>query len=139
MNTLSSKIIRHRIKWYRLQAVEIIRRYSFGIFTLVLFLPGVAINENLNLLLKAFSHPFLEISSLNSPFLYKLFYVIILLMIFITWSQVQKKAISGGKITKQMLALPITKSAKNSVDLFILLLSNHLLWIIIIFLSLIHI
>ncbi|MBL4659576.1 MAG: hypothetical protein JKY19_04410 [Alcanivoracaceae bacterium] len=117
-----------RKKWFQLQAKNFIVRYSTGLMVLAIFLPGVAIGDNFNLFMSAITKPLVLISQTQTPFLIKLAWLLVLQAVFIVWARAQRQAINGGDFAIYLQALPINKKIKNKNNIFMLLLSNHLLW-----------
>ena len=117
-----------RKKWFQLQAKNFIVRYSTGLVVLAIFLPGVAIGDNFNLLMSAITKPLLLVSQMQTPFLIKLAWLLVLQLVFIVWARAQRQAINGGDFAIYLQTLPIDKKTKNKNNVFMLLLSNHLLW-----------
>jgi hypothetical protein len=117
-----------RKSWFSLMTKAFIMRYFMGIVILVIFLPGVAIGENFNLLISSITKPFVFISQSSSPFMYKLMWSLVLLAVFVVWSQAQKQATKGGVFADFQESWPITESFKTKINVRMLLLSNHLLW-----------
>lgn len=124
-------LLKLRIKWFNLSAKNFILRYQNGLFVLVMFLPGVAIGDNFNLLLKALTTPFLHIINPQTSIITRLTWFIVLQAIFVVFSRAQSTAITGGEFTKFMQSLPIDKGINNKINLILLLLANHFLWVII--------
>ncbi|MBL4772321.1 MAG: hypothetical protein JKX98_01550 [Alcanivoracaceae bacterium] len=117
-----------RRQWFQLQAKNFILRYSTGLMVLAMFLPGVAIGDNFNLFMSAITKPFVLISQSQTPFLIKLVWLLVLQIVFIVWARAQRYAINGGNFAIYLQTLPIDKRIKNQNNIFMLLLSNHLLW-----------
>lgn len=117
-----------RKRWFSLMTKEFIKRYFMGIFILVIFLPGVAIGDNFNLLILSITKPFVFISQPHSPFIYKNMWLLVLLAVFVVWSQAQKQATKGGEFTCFQESWPIAESFKRKINVRMLLLSYHLLW-----------
>jgi len=117
-----------RKKWFQLQAKNFIARYSTGLMVLAIFLPGVAIGDNFNLFMSAITKPLVLISQTQTPFLIKLAWLLVLQAIFIVWARAQRQAINGGEFAIYLQTLPINKKTKNKNNVYMLLLSNHLLW-----------
>ena len=117
-----------RKSWFGLMTKAFIKRYFMGIVILVIFLPGVAIGENFNLLILSITKPFVFISQSSSPFIYKQMWLLVLLAVFVVWSQAQKQATKGGGFADFQESWPIAESFKTKINVRMLLLSNHLLW-----------
>jgi len=114
-----------------LKTKEFINRYLMGIVILVMFLPGVGVGENFNLLLEFITKPFIILSLPEATFFTKQVYLYCLMIIFIVWSRAQRLAINGGKFTLFQDSLPISESSKNKTNVKMILVSNHFLWPII--------
>lgn len=99
---------------------------------MTLFLPGVAIGDNLFLLLKFLTQPFVIVSSADSSVLQRLLALSVLMTVFLVWVRAQKTAISGGDFSEYLCSLPLTQFQWMRSNLIVLLLSNHLLWVLII-------
>ena len=121
-----------RKNWFSLKAKEFIKRYFMGIVTLVIFLPGVAIGENFNLLVLSITKPFVLVSQIESPFIIKQLWLFILITIFVVWSRAQRSAIKGGDFAVFQESLPLTNNYKNKINVRMLLVANHFLWPVII-------
>ena len=117
-----------RKKWFQLLAKNFIVRYATGLMVLAIFLPGVAIGDNFNLLMSAITKPLVLISQTQTPFLIKLVWLLVLQAIFIVWARAQRQAINGGDFAIYLQTLPINKNTQNKNNVYMLLLSNHLLW-----------
>lgn len=127
-----SSFFKYRLSWYRLKTKEFVYRYQMALMILALFLPGVAICDNFTLLLKFLTQPFVIISSSDSTGLNILITSALILTVFLVWVRSQKHAIIGGEFSEYLLSLPLPKSQWVKSNLTVLLLSNHLLWILII-------
>ncbi|MCF6289160.1 MAG: hypothetical protein L3J53_08005 [Proteobacteria bacterium] len=121
-----------RKQWFRLKAQEFIARYWMGIVILVVFLPGVGVGENFNMLLSVLTKPFAIISDGHSAWFLQQKLLFLLIVIFVVWARAQRSAINGGNFMQYLESLPIKKITKNAINLKILLIGNHLLWPIII-------
>jgi hypothetical protein len=124
MNTL----YKLRKRWFSLMTKEFITRYFMGVVILVIFLPGVAIGDNFNLLISSITKPFVLISQTDSPFIYKQMWLLVLFAVFVVWVRAQRLAIKGGKFAEFQESWPIAESFKSKINIRMLLLSNHLLW-----------
>ena len=124
-------LLKLRIKWFNLTAKNFILRYQNGLFVIVLFLPGVAVGDNLNLLFKALTTPFLNITNPENTITSRLIWFLVLQAIFVVFSRAQKTAITGGEFTKLLQSLPIDNGTNNKINLTLLLLANHFLWMIV--------
>ena len=121
-----------RKNWFSLKAKEFIKRYFMGIVILVIFLPGVAIGENFNLLVLSITKPFVLVSQIESPFIIKQLWLFILITIFVVWSRAQRSAVKGGDFAVFQESLPLTNNYKNKINVRMLLVANHFLWPVII-------
>ncbi len=117
-----------RVQWFKLKAKEFIERYSAGLMVIALFLPGVAIGENLNLIFLAAIHPFIYIIDTESSFFKQLSWLCLLMGIFVVWARAQKIAINGGEFANQMKSLPLKKQKTEVINMIMVLISNHFLW-----------
>ncbi|HOP22949.1 MAG TPA: hypothetical protein PK055_06820 [Gammaproteobacteria bacterium] len=126
-----SSFFKYRLSWYKLKTREFVLRYKMALMIVTLFLPGVAIGDNFYLLLKFLTQPFVIISSSESSLLQILLALIFLLTVFLVWVRAQKTAIIGGEFSEYLRSLPLPKGQWIKSNLTVLLLSNHLLWVII--------
>lgn len=124
-------LLKLRKNWFNLKAKEFISRYSMGLLTLVFFLPGVGVGENFSMLMQAISKPFLLVSQLDSLFLNKLYGLFILITVFVVWARAQRQAINGGQFTLFLQTMPIKESDKVLMNIKMLLISNHFLWVLV--------
>ncbi|MFK8010682.1 MAG: hypothetical protein AB8B80_01490 [Marinicellaceae bacterium] len=125
-------LLKLRIQWFKLKAMEFLIRYQNGLFVLIIFLPGIAVGDNLLLILKALSTPFLQVGNPESLFLQKLIWLFLLHLIFITFSQSQSLGIKGGGMAIYLRSLPISGIVYHKINLILILFANHFLWIIIV-------
>lgn len=121
-------LFKSRIKWFGLKTKEFINRYLMGIVVLVIFLPGVGVGENFNLLISFVTKPFALISQPDVSFFIKQISLYLLIAIFVVWSRAQRSAISGGEFALFQNSLPIHESDKKRMNVKMLLLGNHFLW-----------
>ena len=117
-----------RTRWFGFMAKAFITRYFMGVFILVIFLPGVAIGDNFSLFISSITKPFVIISQTDSPLLAKLVWLLLLISVFVVWSQAQKRAIKGGDFSEFQESLPISETLKNKLNIRMLLVANHFLW-----------
>jgi hypothetical protein len=117
-----------RKNWFSLMTKEFIQRYFMGFALLAIFLPGVAIGENFNLLILSITKPFVFISQTDGLFIYKQMWLLVLLAVFVVWSRAQRQAIKGGAFADFQESWPIAETFKRKLNIRMLFLSNHLLW-----------
>ena len=127
----NSHTLKLRQQWFKLKTKEFIARNSAGLMVLVLFLPGVAIGDNFKMLMSGLSQPFLLLAAVDTPFVNKLLWIALLILIFIVWSRAQRLAITGGAFMTYLQSLPLNSKQKNVDDFRLLMRANHLLWVMI--------
>lgn len=129
----SSTVLKLRKQWFRLQAINFIKRYATGLVVIAIFLPGVAIGDNFSILMTAVTKPFVLISQGQEGFFNRLFYLVILQAVFIVWARAQQLAINGGGFMRYVKTLPLANKTSRRHDVILLLIANHLLWPIVIY------
>ncbi len=129
----SITVFKLRKQWFKLQATNFIKRYATGLVVIAIFLPGVAIGDNFNILMTAVTKPFVMVSQEQSGFFNRMIYLLLLQVIFVVWARAQQYAISGGEFVKYMKTLPLAERTSRQHDTIMLLVGNHLLWPIMIY------
>jgi len=124
-------LLKYRLKWFRLKAKEFIQRYYMGLVGLVMFLPGVAMGDNFNLFFNALTSPFQQVSLVSSSMISKVLSLLLLQVIFLVFSRAQRQAITGGEFSNFMKSLPIMSKQSLKINLRLLLVSNHILWLVV--------
>lgn len=125
----TSHTLKLRQQWFKLKTKEFIARNSAGLMVLVIFLPGVALGDNFKLLMSALSQPFLLLAAVETPFVQKLLWISVLILVFLVWSRAQRQAITGGAFMNYLQSLPLNVKQKNTDDLRLLMRANHFLWV----------
>ena len=126
-------LLKLRIQWFKLKAKEFIARYAAGLMVIALALPGVAIGDNLNLILLAITQPLLYVSMLEPSFIQKLSWLMVLMVVFVVWARAQKTAINGGQFAQYTTSLPIPHRRSIATNFLMVLISNHFLWVFMIY------
>ena len=127
-----NNLLKIRFKWFHLRAWDFILRYQMGLIVLVMFLPGVAIGDNFILLFLGLTKPFQYINSIEASFALKFVSLLVLQLIFMVWSKVQKIAIDGGNFSLYLQSLPIDYTTRSQLNGAMLLYANHFLYPLII-------
>lgn len=130
---IAQKYLMLRILWFKLKAKEFFQRYAAGLAVVALLLPGIAIGDNLKIFLTAITQPFLLVSSLKPSFLTQAACSLILVLVFSVWVKAQKTAITGGSFAAFLKTTPMPIQTVKWVDVLMVLLANHFLWVFILF------
>lgn len=126
---IHQNLLKLRVQWFKLSTKEFLQRYQNGFILLVLLLPGVAVGDNLYLFFKGLTIPFIQITGSQTQFLDKFLWLVVLHAIFVTFCLAQKTAITGGNFSTYMQSLPLTSTVKNKLNVWLMLLANHFLWV----------
>ena len=121
-----------RWRWFVLQASEFVKRNQMGVLVVLFMLPGVAVGDNLLIFYRFLSTPFLQVVDAQGAALNRIVAWLSLLVIFLAWAKSQEQAIRGGPFAIYMKSLPLLPKHWLKADALMLILSNHLLWVLLI-------
>ena len=102
-----NKILRLRRRWFKLQAKNFVSRYAAGLMVILIFLPGVAIGDNLQLLMGAVIAPFFALIHHNTSWHHLIIHMLLLIAVFMVWARAQQHAINGGLFMHYSIAQPV--------------------------------
>jgi len=121
-----------RFRWFVLQAGAFLKRNQMGILIVLFLLPGVAVLENLVIFYRFLATPFLQVVDSEVSLPNRVLAWISVLVIFLSWAKSQEQAIKGGAFAIYLKSIPIKRIHWLIADAVMLLLSNHLLWVLLI-------
>ncbi|WP_395375007.1 hypothetical protein [Marinicella sp. W31] len=126
----SFSLLRIRFRWFILKAGEFIKRNQTGILIVLFLLPGVAVGENLLIFYRFLATPFLQVAEVETAMLTRILSWLSVLVICLSSAKSQSQAIQGGTFATYLQSMPFKRSQWLQSDILMLLVSNHLLWVL---------
>ena len=123
-------MLRIRLRWFILKAGEFLKRNQTGILIILFLLPGVAVGENLVIFYRFLATPFLQVVATDATLMTRVLSWFSVLVICLSSAKSQSQAIQGGAFAVYLKSMPFKHSLWVRSDILMLLVSNHLLWVL---------